>query len=294
MKKGLAFLIAAACAWGSTSVLIKILSVDFDAITQAFFRYISAGTTVFIICFIFERDKLVAGIKKIKMLFIPVMVVFISQISYVNGVYRTSAIAASLIVKLNAVTISILSFIVLVEERRVIKNPFFLLGTLFAFLGVGGVILGKADSAGDSTNLGAALLIFSMFHWSVYTVMIKRVVDEIDPLVIAGLVPLMACVLFLPTVAIFGDFHRIVEVSTKSRLLLFGSGMLVIGMGNVSYYSALKHVGAPIASSFLLITPLITGILSFFILDERLTHLQLAFSILLLFGCFLITRVKRN
>lgn len=104
----------------------------------------------------------------------------------------------------------------------------------------------------------------------------------------------MACVLFLPVVAIFGDFHRIIEVSIKSRLLIFGSGVLVIGMGNVSYYSALKYIGPSIASSFLLITPLLTGILSFFILDERLTHLQLAFSIVLLFGCFLITRAKRN
>jgi len=294
MKKGLIFLPAAAFAWGWTSVLIKILSVDFDPITQAFFRYLSAGITVFAICFIFEHEKLVVARKKIRMLFIPVLIVFISQISYVSGVYRTSAIAASLIVKLNAVMIPVLSFIVLVEERRIVKTPIFLLGTAFALIGVSGVIMGKGNSVDGHTNLGSALLIFSMFNWSVYSVMIKRVVDEIDPLAITALVPLMACVLFLPVVAIFGDFHRIVEVSTKSKLLLFGSGVLVIGMGNVSYYSALKYIGPSIAASFLLITPLLTGILSFFILDERLTYPQLASSVILLFGCLLITRVKKT
>ena len=161
-------------------------------------------------------------------------------------------------------------------------------------IGVSGVILGKGNSIDGNTNLGSGLLIFSMFNWSIYAIMIKRIVDELDPLVITALVPLMACVLFLPIVAIFGDFHRIVEVSTKSKLLLFGSGVLVIGMGNVSYYSALRHIGPSIASSFLLITPLITGILSFFILDEWLTHPQLASSVILLFGCLLITRVKKT
>jgi len=294
MKKGLMFLVAAAFAWGWPNVLIKVLSVHFDPITQAFFRYLSAGITVFTICFIFKREKLVAARKKIKMLFIPVLVVFIHQISYVNGVYRTSATAASLIAKINAIIIPILSFIVLVEERRIVKNRTFLFGTLLALIGVSGVIVGRGNSVDDNTNLGFGLLIFSMFNWSVYSVMIKRIVDEIDPLAITALVPLMACILFLPVVAIFGDFHRIFEVSTQSKLLLCGSGVLVIGMGNVSYYSALKYIGPSIAAGFLLITPLMTGILSFFILDERLTYPQLASSVMLLCGCLLITRVKKS
>jgi drug/metabolite transporter (DMT)-like permease len=227
-----------------------------------------------------------------KMLVVPVMVVTAHQIAYVSGVYLTSAVAASLISKLNAIFIPAFSFLVLVEERYIVKNSTFLSGTFLALIGVAGVILGKSHSFDNSDNLGAAVIIVSMLLWSVYAVMIKRVVARIEPLAITALVPLMSCVLFLPIVALRGNFHRIVEVSMSSRLLLFGSGLLAIGVGNVCYYSALKHIGPSIASSFLLVTPLLTGVLSFFILDEKLTGIQLVFSTLLLFGCFLLTRVK--
>jgi len=292
MKKGFIFLSIAAFAWGWPNVLIKLLSTEFDAVTQAFFRYLSAGITVFILCFIFDRQKLVVARQNIKMLVVPVIVVTAHQITFVSGVYMTSAVTASLIAKLNAIFIPALSFVVLIEERYVIKNSAFLSGTFLALIGVAGVIFGRGYSPGDSANLGAVMLIFSMLLWSIYAVMIKRVVEHIEPLAITAIVPLMSCVLFLPIVVLHGDFHRIVEVSMTSRLLLFGSGLIAIGIGNVCYYSALKHIGPSIASSFLLVTPLLTGGLSFFILDERLTGIQLAFSSVLLFGCFVITRVK--
>ena len=294
MNKGFIFLSAAAFAWGWPNILIKLLSKDFDPVTQAFFRYLSAGITVFILCFIFDRQKLVIARQNVKMLLVPVIIVTAHQIAYVSGVYLTSAVAAILIAKLNAIFIPALSFIVLVEERHVVKNSAFLSGTFFALIGVAGVIFGKGYSFDNSANLGAVVIIVSMLLWSVYAVMIKRVVARIDPLAITALVPLMSCVLFLPIVALRGNFHRIVEVSMSSRLLLFGSGLLAIGVGNVCYYSALKHIGPSIASSFLLVTPLLTGVLSFFILDEKLTGIQLVFSAVLIFGCFLITRVKRD
>lgn len=294
MKKGFVFLSAAAFAWGWPNILIKLLSTDFDPVTQAFFRYLSAGITVFILCFIFSRQKLVVARKNLKMLVVPVVIVTAHQITYVSGVYLTSAVSASLIAKLNAIFIPAISFIVLVEERHIVRNSAFLSGTFCALIGVLGVIFGKGYSPGDSANLGAVVLIFSMLLWSVYAVMIKRVVARIDPLAITATVPLMSCVLFLPIVAFRGNIHRIVEVSMNSRLLLFGSGLIAIGMGNVCYYSALKHIGPSIASSFLLVTPLLTGVLSFFILGEKLTGIQLVFSAVLLFGCLLITRVKRQ
>ena len=295
MKKGFIFLSLAAFAWGWPNILIKLLSTDFDPVTQAFFRYLSAGITVFILCFILDRKKLVVARKNMKILVIPVIVVTAHQIAYVSGVYLTSAISASLISKLNAIFIPAFSFIVLVEERHIVKNSAFLSGTFCALIGVAGVILTKGHSSIDSSaNLGSVVIILSMFLWSAYAVMMKRVVARIEPLAITAMVPLMSCILFLPIVALRGNFHRIVEVSMTSRLLLFGSGLLAIGMGNVCYYSALKYIGPSIASSFLLVTPLLTGVLSFFILNEKLTGIQLAFSAVLLFGCFLITRVKRK
>jgi drug/metabolite transporter (DMT)-like permease len=294
MKKGFIFLSMAAFAWGWPNVLIKLLSADFDPVTQAFYRYLSAGVTVFILCFILDRKKLVVARQNMKMLVAPVIIVTAHQITYVSGVYLTSAVAASLIAKLNAIFIPALSFVILVEERHIVKNSAFLSGTFFALIGVAGVIFGKGYSLDNSVNLGFVELIFSTVLWSVYAVMIKRVVARIDPVAITAMVPLMSCVLFLPIVALCGNFHRIVEVSMTSRLLLIVSGLLSIGVGNVFYYSALKYIGPSIAASFLLVTPMLTGVLSFFILGEKLTGIQLVFSAVLLFGCFLITKVKRK
>jgi len=153
-------------------------------------------------------------------------------------------------------------------------------------LSSGGMMMGESLA-------GPSLLIVSAFLWSLYSVLIKQVTGRVDPLAITGIVPLLSCALFFPVWASFGDLGRIFVAPARSVLIVLGSGVFVIGMGNTLYYVAIQRVGTSISTNFLLSTPLVAGVLAYVILGERLTPLQMAFSAVLLAGCLLISRSAR-
>jgi len=291
MKKGIIPIIAVAFIWGGFNVFIKALSSQFDVVTQGFFWYLSGGTAALLLSAIIVPKELLVAFKNIKLFWVPTIVITIHFVSFIKGVYMTNATISALIAKLNAIFVPLLSFFLFPDERRVVKNKKFLLGTLLAFIGVAGVILAKEQSLVGYDNRGAVLLVFSMFCAAIYVIKIKKIVQKNHPLVIIAVVPLLSCFIFLPFVLVFGNLRQILEVETKSVLLLLGASAVSLGAGDSLYYYAIRHLGASISTSFLLITPLIAGVLAFFTLGELLTIEQMFCSAVLILGCLLTIRM---
>ena len=95
-------------------------------------------------------------------------------------------------------------------------------------------------------------------------------------------------------VLIFGDIRRIAHVSMGTQMLLFASGILGVGIGNVFYYHAVRHVGTSISSIFFLLLPLSVGLIAFLVLGETLTVMQIVSGTVLVFGCFIVTRLAKK
>ncbi len=204
----------------------------------------------------------------------------------------TNATSSALIAKLNAIFVPILSFVFFSDERQVVKNKKFLLGTFLALVGVVGVILAEKQSLSNYDNRGAILLVFSMLWVAVYVIKIKSLVQKIHPLVIIACVSLLGCFIFLPLVLMFGNIHKILEVNFNTAFLLLVGSAVSLGAGDSLYYYSIRHLGASISTSFLLITPLITGVLGFLALGERLTVGQMLSGVIIILGCLFTIRVS--
>jgi len=291
MRKGIFSLLAAAFAWSWPNVMIRMLRTDFDVFTQSFYRYVAASVFLFVVGITFSRRRIVDTASSLKMLLIPAAIVAAHQIFFTAGIFMTSAVISSLIGRLNAVIIPALSCIFYEDERRVVANRNFLLGAFLALTGVMGVILGRDGTDVDGFNVGAVFVIMGTLGWSVYAVYVKKLVKSMDPLAITAFVSLLSTFLFLPVALVFGDIGKIVTVPTRTQMLLFGSGILGVGIGNVFYYHAIKHVGTSIASIFFLIMPLSVGIIAFLVLGETLTIVQIASGTLSVFGCWIVTKL---
>ena len=294
MRKGIFPLVAAAFVWSWPSVMIRMLRTDFDVFTQSFFRYVAASVFLFAVGLIFTRGKLQDGASNLKMLLIPALIMAAHQMFFTAGIFMTSAVVSSLMGRLNAIIIPVLSCIFYEDERRVVGNRNFLMGAFLALIGVGGVILGRGAVNVDGFNLGTVFVMMGTLGWSVYAVYIKKVVRSIDPLAITAFVSLLSVLVFLPVVLIFGDIGKIAYVSTGKRMLLFGSGILGVGIGNVFYYHAVRHVGTSIPSIFFLLLPLSVGAIAFLVLGETLTVVQILSGMVLIFGCFMVIRLARK
>ncbi len=291
---GLLPLMATAFIWGWPNILIKLVSHDFDALTQSFYRYLAASSTTAVICLVFWRRAYGEGLKNLRALVLPTVVVTAHQMTYMTGVYLTSAIAASVTSKTSGLFVPVLSFLLFPEERAVIRSPKFLVGTALALTGVAGLVLARGGMMMGDGLAGPVLLLLSAFLWSLFSVLIKPLTGRIDPQVITGIVPLLSCILFFPVWASVAHLGQVFEAPIRSVLIMLGSGVLVVGIGNTLYYVALKRVGASVATNFLLCTPLVAGVLAYVILGERLTPLQMAFSAVLLTGCLFISRSAAN
>lgn len=289
MKIGIFYLLGAAFAWSWPNVMIRILKADFDIFTQSFYRYIGASVFLFAVGFIFTKRKMIYAALNLKVLLIPSLIMAIHQIFYTTGVFMTSAVVSSLIGRLNAIIIPALSFTFYLDERQVVKSKSFIIGALIALIGVAGVILGKGNNVEGGFNIGVLFVMLGTLSWSIYAVYIKKVIRSIDPLAIISYVSLISIIIFFPLVLKFGDIGSINDVPLKTNILLFGSGILGVGVGNVFYYYAVRYVGTSISSIFFLLLPFSIGILGFLILNETLTIVQIIAGIFSIIGCWMVT-----
>ena len=248
MKKGRLSLLAAAFAWSWPNVIIRMLKSDFDLFTQNFFRYSAATVFLFALGFLFLKKDIIHAGKNYKMLIIPALIMSLNQIFFTAGVFMTSAVVSNLMGRLSAVIIPALAYIFYEDERRVVGNRYFLLGAFIALVGVAGVILGKSVNVADGFNLGTLFVVLGTFSWSSYAIYVKKLVRSINPLAIIAFVSLFATFIFLPIVLIFGDISRIAHAPIRADILLFGSGILGVGIGNAFFYHAIKYVGASVSS----------------------------------------------
>jgi len=294
MRKGVFSLLAAAFAWSWPSVMIRMLRTDFDVFSQSFFRYVAATVFMFAFGLIFMRGKISDVAGNLKTLLIPSVIMTVHQVFYTAGLFMTPAVISSLVGRLNAIIIPALSCVFYEDERQVVKNRGFLLGAILSFAGVLVVILGKGAEIAGGFNVGSVLVVLGTLCWSVYAVYVKKLVRSIDPLAIISYVSLLSTVFFFPLVLFFGDIRSISSASIETQSLLYGSGILGVGIGNVFYNHAVKHVGTSIASVFFLLMPLSVGVIGFLILGEALTTVQIIAGAVSILGCWIVTRLAKN
>lgn len=285
-------MIITALIWAWPTIFIKVLSNDFDAITQSFFRYVAASIILLGWTYIFIRKEFRKAARNLNQFILPAFLVVLYQILFVVGVYFTSAVISNLLTKSSIVFIMLFSFLLFNDEKIVMKSKPFIIGTLLSIIGVSGVIISRNGLVMDKFNVGVLLLILAALSWAIYTICIKKLVSRIEPFVVTSFVIFFATLLFIPLVIIFGDMSRIFEVSSFTNILLFGSGILCVGLGNMFYYKDINYLGTARTSAFVLITPFLTGIISYFLLGEILTLVQILFGVVLISGCFLLIKEK--
>ena len=279
--------------WGTANVLIKVLSPHFDPLTQSFYRYLIAGLFMLGVVSRWAPGQLRTLRGNFRVLLLPVIVLSAHQLCYVTGIYQTPAVFAALMSKSSAMLIPTIAALVYPEERRIVRHPKFILGAVLALVGVVGVILSKEPDRGHLSGFGVFMIAVATLTWSIYAVMVKRMVRDVSPFALSAVMPLLSCLIFLPLLGWFGHWRQPFEVPWPTALLLLGSGVLVIGLGNACYYYGVQQVGPSIASVVLLTTPFTTGLIAYAAgQQEQLTPIQWLFGLGLLGGCFLVSRIE--
>ena len=289
-KKNYIPIIVATFIWIWPPVIIKFLSFHFDVHTQNFYRYLSA--LVFFIPFniIFLREKFLKSLKNIKQFILPAVFIFLYQFTFVKGMYMLEPAMVSFIHKSSVVFVAFLSFLFFADERRVMVSRPFIVGSIVAIIGVGGVILGKGITAFDTMNRGVLLILTASFFWALYIISIKKIVRKTDTIVTATIVFSITLPLFFAAALAFGDPGSIMRKPAGINTIMFASGIFCVGIAHAFNNKSIKIIGTAISSNFVLITPFFTAIASLYIFGEVLSLLQTVSGIALIVGCILLLR----
>ena len=220
------------------------------------------------------------------------VMIYLNQVLLMEGMQRTSATHAALIMALNPLMASLLAAgllgVPLTRQR--------LSGVALGFGGVALVILKSGQAAAASTVLGDALVIAAILAWVVGGVMVQRLADptrgSIDSDTVSWAVNVVGLAMLVLHLAWVGGplIESPAAVSGGMVLLLVLSGVLSTAVGALVWNRALATLGVAHVSLYVYWVPIFGVAFSVLLLGEPLTVWHVIGLVAVLAGTWLGTR----
>jgi drug/metabolite transporter (DMT)-like permease len=297
-KTGIYFLlILAMIFWGFSFVAFKFANLSFRPITIVSFRLFVS------IFFLYGFDIIFKRLNKIKrkdqkwFLLMALAEPFFYFLGEAYGLTLVTATVGAVIIS----TIPLITPFGAYYFFREKLTPMNYLGLVLSFGGVLMVVLSK--SGGLAANpLGVLLMFVAVLSAVGYTLVVKRLADDYTPITITAYQSFYGLIMFIPLFLIFELPHlELSEASMDSILAVsflgvFGSGICFIIMA-----TAIRELGAAKSNIFANLIPVVTAILSFFLLKEAMPLVKILGILVVILGLLLsqisslrMTRIARR
>jgi drug/metabolite transporter (DMT)-like permease len=208
-----------------------------------------------------------------------------------TGLVTSQATTTGWIVASMPIFIAILGWFVLKENLK----WFQILGIILAAFGVllvvtHGVLIslffGKIGSPGD------LLILISAPNWAIFTILSRRGLKTYSAALMMFYVMAFGW-LFSSTLFVAGrGWESIPLIETDGWLALGFLGIFCSGLAYIFWYDALKILPVAQVGTFLYIEPVVTVIVSFFLLNEKITPIGLLGGAIILLGVWLVNRIR--
>jgi len=283
-KAGVIFLVILGMIfWGFSFVAFKFANESFRPITIVFFRLTVSIFFLFGFALLFKRLN---RIKRKDQKWFLLMAIVEPFFYFLGEAYGLTMVTATV----GAVIISTIPLIVPFAAYYLFKErltPMNYLGLVISFGGVLLVVLTR--SGGLTADWKGVLLMFVAVLSAVsYTMVVKILADDYTPITITAYQSLYGLLLFVPLFLIMEVPHLDFSHVTTNSLMavgylgVFGSGIcfiiMTIGIG---------ELGAAKSNIFANLVPVVTAILSFFLLKESMPLLKILGIFVVILGLLL-------
>ena len=296
-SKGYAAVFATVLIWSTPSLFQFYLNRFYDPWAQNFYRYSVACLAV--MPFVLYRFRRRGGppIDRAILLacLIPALPNVVHQIAQTVALFHMGPGVFAIFIRSSVIITTLLALIFFPEERWIIRQWQFQVGTLLGLIGAVGVLWFQPGGDGGSITLaGFGIAFAASFSWALYSVLVKRPSARLGPVRSFGLISFITSALLLPLTLSFGNIGTPLHVGVDVNLILIVSAVLCISLAHVLYYVAIRKVGVALSQTLQLLCPAGALGLSALFFGERLTAAQLWSSAILLFGAFLAMRAKSS
>ena len=303
LSRGYAALFASIAIWSMPSLFQFYLVRYYEPFAQNFYRYSVACLAI--APFVFYRMR--RGGPKIDLhalglCLIPCIPNVIHQITQVVSLFYMGPGVYAIFNRSSVIFTALLALAFFPEERHIVRQWQFQLGTLLGLLGAFGVIWFQSNGQEPALSAsrmgrhiawpGLLIAFTATFCWALYAVLVKRPSAQLGAIRSFGVISFITSALSFPLTLLFGRIDAPLHAGAHVNLILIVSAITCITMAHVLYYVAIQEVGVALAQTLQLLCPLGALALSAWIFHERLSSAQLISAAILLIGAFLAMRTK--
>jgi drug/metabolite transporter (DMT)-like permease len=296
LSKGYSAVFATVFIWSVPSLFMYYLNRYYDPWAQNFYRYSVACIAIMpLLLYQIRRGGPRIDMHAVKLCLLPCLPNVIHQVTQVMALFYIGPGVYTIFTRASVIFTALLALAFFPEERVIIRQWQFQLGTLLGLIGAFGVIWFQANADLHSQHValpGLFIAFTATFCWALYGVLIKRPSAELGSIRSFGLVSLITSALLFPLTLAFGKIATPLHAGAQANLVLIISAVTCITLAHVLYYIAIREIGVALSQSLQLLCPAIAIGLSAWIYGERLTHAQLWSAAVLLLGAFLAMRAK--
>ena len=294
ISTGYLAIFATVVIWSTPSLFQFYLIRYYEPWSQNFYRYFVAFLAVLpFVLLRFRRDGPRVDFQAFVACLIPSLPNVIHQITQTVALYHMGPGVYAIFGRSTVIFTALLALILFPEERVIIRQWQFQVGTVLGLLGAVGVIYFQEGwQAGAVPLRGFVIAFIASFCWALYSVLVKRPSARLGPIRSFGVISFITSALLLPLTILFGKIGTPLQVPGSVNLILIISAVTCISLAHVLYYVAIRKVGVALSQTLQLICPAGALGLSALFFGERLTPPQLWSAGLLLLGAFLAMRVK--
>jgi drug/metabolite transporter (DMT)-like permease len=293
-SKGYSAVFATVIIWSMPSLFMFYLNRYYDPWAQNFYRYTVAFVAIVPFLFLGNgRPGPKIDSRAVWMCLIPCLPNVVHQITQVMSLWYMGPGVYAIFTRASVIFTALLALAFFPEERHVIRQWQFQLGTLLGMIGAFGVIWFQTGGQDRHIALPGLFIAFTAtFCWALYGVLVKRPSAQLGSIRSFSLVSLITSALLLPLTIMFGRIDAPIHAGAHVNLILVISAVSCITLAHALYYVAIHEIGVALAQTIQLLCPAGAMALSAWIFGERLTQPQIWSAAILLLGAFLAMRTK--
>jgi drug/metabolite transporter (DMT)-like permease len=294
LSEGYAAVFATILIWSTPALFQFYLNRYYDPFAQNFYRY-SVGFLAILpfAIYRFRKSGPRLDLRVIGACLLPALPNVVHQITQTVSLFYMGPGVYAIFIRSSVIITALLALVFFPEERWIIRQWQFQVGTFFGLLGAVGVFwFQPGRTAGHVPLRGLAIAFTASFSWALYGVLVKRPSARLGTIRSFSIISFLTSALLFPLAWAFGKLDTPLQAGAHVNGILIISAITCISIAHVLYYIAIREIGVALSQTLQLLCPAGALALSAWIFGERLSHAQIWSAAILLFGAFLAMRVK--
>src|SRR5881396_958399 len=291
-SEGYAAVLTTILIWSTPSLFQSYLNRYYDPWAQNFYRYLLACVSIAPLLIYGMRYRPIDW-RAVSICIVPCLPNVVHQVTQVIALFYVGPGGYTIFTRASVIFTALLALVFFPEERHVIRQWQFQLGTGLGLIGAFGVVWFQPGwKSGHIAIPGLFIAFTATFCWALYGVLIKRPSARLGSIRSFGIVSFITSALLLPLTFAFGKIGTPLHAGSQVNFILIISAVSCITLAHIFYYVAIREIGVALAQSLQLLCPAGAMALSAWIYGERLTQPQIWSAAILLIGAFLAMRTK--